>query len=108
MVANGVFFIRIGVTAWMVLNQGRLSETVFYIFDFASYLLPLAVLELYLRAKDGGGSRLRKWCPMERRSANPGRPAGVQRLAGRWAPALAVRFDCGESERRAARRRRRP
>jgi len=59
MVANGVFFLRIGFTAWMVLNQGQLSDTAFHVFEFASYLLPLAVLELYLHAKGSGSSRLR-------------------------------------------------
>ena len=59
MVANGVFFIRLGVTAWMVLNQGQLSDTTFHVFEFACYLVPLALLELYLFAKDRGGTRLK-------------------------------------------------
>ncbi len=52
MVANGVFFLRLIVSAWLVIMQkspGALSHA----FEFASYLAPLAVLELYLRARDG-------------------------------------------------------
>lgn len=60
--ANGVFFLRLGVFGWLVLNQGRpvgmtseFDGAMNYFFEFASYLLPLAVFELYWRAKDRGG-----------------------------------------------------
>lgn len=58
MVANGVWFLRLGVMGWYVLTGGigmtdNLDGPVNIVIDFASYLLPLAVLELYLRAKEG-------------------------------------------------------
>lgn len=54
LVANGQWFIRVGMIAWMILNQGQ--DRGFYRFwNFGCYLVPLAILELYLRAKDGAG-----------------------------------------------------
>ena len=60
MVANGVWFLRLGLFGWYSLTQGvgltdNLGGPMNYFFDFACYLLPLAVLELYLWARDGGG-----------------------------------------------------
>ncbi len=60
MVANGVWFLRLGIFGWYVLTGGiglgeNLTGPVGLCFDFTSYLLPLGVLELYLRARDGGG-----------------------------------------------------
>ena len=61
LVANAQWFIRVGVFAWVILNRGPVGmNKTFdgpfnYFADFACYLLPLAVLELYLRAKDGAG-----------------------------------------------------
>jgi hypothetical protein len=64
MVANGVWFLRLGVFGWYVLtggagmnNSGTGLMNVF--FEFADYLLPLAVLELYLRARDAGNFSVR-------------------------------------------------
>jgi uncharacterized membrane protein len=59
MVANGVWFLRLGVMGWYLLTGGvgmtrNLDGPVNLVIDFACYLLPLAVLELYLRARDGG------------------------------------------------------
>ena len=59
MVANGVWFLRLGVFGWYILTGGvgmtnSGTGPMNYFFDFADYLLPLAVLELYLRARDGG------------------------------------------------------
>lgn len=58
MVANGVWFLRLGLFGWYALTGGagltdQLDGPVNFILDFASYLLPLACLEFYLRAKDG-------------------------------------------------------
>jgi Predicted membrane protein (DUF2306) len=56
MVVSGVWFMRLGYLAWFLINQGpagvtRKMDGPFDVFlAFASYLLPLAVLELYLRA----------------------------------------------------------
>ena len=63
MVANGQWFFRVGVFAWIILNQGPVGigdnfDGPFVRFwGFGCYLAPLAVLELYLRAKDRGGPR---------------------------------------------------
>jgi hypothetical protein len=59
MVVNGVYFIRLIFSGWLLLTQSEPSTVTFYIFELASFLLPLAVLELYLRARDGGGPMLR-------------------------------------------------
>lgn len=63
---SGVWFFRVMFMLWMLIFQapvgfdpktftGPLPETL----SFAQYLLPLAVLELYFRAMDRGGSVLR-------------------------------------------------
>ena len=57
MVANGVWFLRLGVFSWFLLTGGfgmtdNLDGPVNFIMDFASYLVPLAFLELYLRTRD--------------------------------------------------------
>jgi hypothetical protein len=53
MVTNGVFFLRFGFGGWLVMTQTPPSSETFHIFAFLSYLLPLAITELYLRAKEG-------------------------------------------------------
>ncbi|MEO8927204.1 MAG: DUF2306 domain-containing protein [Caulobacteraceae bacterium] len=66
MVANGQWFFRVGLFAWIIVNGGPVGigknfDGPFVIaWEFGCYLLPLAVLELYLRAKDkaGPGGRL--------------------------------------------------
>ena len=58
----GVFFYRLGMMLWFVANQGPVGHTdafdgPFDIFlAFAHVLLPLAILELYLLARDRGGA----------------------------------------------------
>jgi hypothetical protein len=59
MVTNGVWFLRLGLYGWHLLTGGlgvgdNLDGPVAFAFDYASYLLPLAVLELYLRAAAAG------------------------------------------------------
>jgi hypothetical protein len=67
MVVSAVWFYRIGLMFWIVVNQGPVGfdfETLegpfIYFLNFAQYLLPLAVLELYFRASDGT-SRPSQW-----------------------------------------------
>lgn len=62
MAANGVWFFRIGLLFWVLANRGPVGfnpktfEGPFLSFlTFAQYLLPLGMLELYLRARDSGG-----------------------------------------------------
>lgn len=57
LVANGQWFFRVGVFGWIILAQGPVGfgknfDGPFVVgWSFGCYLLPLAVLELYLRAK---------------------------------------------------------
>ena len=55
MVVNGVFFLRLLFSGWIMLTRSEPSTMMFYAFEAASFLLPLAILELYLRARDKGG-----------------------------------------------------
>lgn len=59
MVVNGVWFFRVGLMLWLMVNQGpagfdpeTFTGPTLSVLAFAEYLLPLAILELYLRAKD--------------------------------------------------------
>jgi predicted membrane protein DUF2306 len=66
LVANAQWFARVGIFAWIIVNRGPVGMTAKwdgpfnYFWFFGCYLLPLAVLELYLRAKEstGFGGRL--------------------------------------------------
>lgn len=56
MVASGVWFLRVGLMGWVLINQGpvgmndTLSGPADIVLTFGAYLIPLAVLELYLAA----------------------------------------------------------
>lgn len=52
---NGVFFLRLLFSGWIMITQSEPSALLFYVFEFAAFLAPLAILELYLRARDGQG-----------------------------------------------------
>src|SRR5262245_25750200 len=51
MVMNGVFLKRLASFGWGMLAPGSNVPVMEYVFEFGSYLIPLAILELYLRAK---------------------------------------------------------
>lgn len=52
LVVNGVWFLRIGFRAWLLITQGALHAVPFFaIWSFACYLLPLAMYQWYERAK---------------------------------------------------------
>lgn len=61
LVANAQWFARVGISAWIIFNRGTVGMTANwdgpfnYFWFFGCYLLPLAVLELYLRAKESAG-----------------------------------------------------
>ncbi|MDQ3126674.1 MAG: DUF2306 domain-containing protein [Pseudomonadota bacterium] len=60
LVSNAQWFMRIGVFAWFVGNMAlgnkvSMTDPFMSIWPFGCYLVPLAVLELYLRARDRGG-----------------------------------------------------
>jgi hypothetical protein len=65
LVANAQWFIRIGVFAWIIVNRGpvgigsNFDGPVIRFASFGCYLVPLAVLELYLGAKRSRGPRRR-------------------------------------------------
>ncbi len=56
MVVSGVWFLRVGIMGWVLVNQGpvgmsgKLSGPADVVLVFGSYLIPLALLELYFRA----------------------------------------------------------
>lgn len=62
-VANGVWFQRVGIFGWTIFNKAAVGMTKHFDgwFDlswaFGCYLLPLLLLELYLRAKDSAAPR---------------------------------------------------
>lgn len=64
-VAGGVWFMRLGYFGWILINQAPvgITKNMDGAFDrfiaFGCYLVPLAVLELYLWAKDAGSPRWR-------------------------------------------------
>jgi uncharacterized membrane protein len=65
MLMNGVWFLRVGMMAWMFTKIGLFGapakfDANFYAFwAYGSYLVPLALLELYFWAQDRGGSGAR-------------------------------------------------
>ncbi len=63
---SGVWFFRVGLMAWIVIHQGPVgfdpktfTGPFLTFLAFAQYMVPLAVLELYFRALDRGGSGTR-------------------------------------------------
>jgi len=59
LVANAQWFTRVGFLSWMIIRgllggRDSLDGPFASFLDFGCYLVPLAVLELYLRTKEGG------------------------------------------------------
>lgn len=65
MVVSGVWFLRVGLMGWVIVNQGpvgmtkTLSGPADIVLTFGSYLIPLALLELYFRAGRGSHAGLK-------------------------------------------------
>jgi hypothetical protein len=59
LVSNAQWFMRVGFIAWMMTTMGLgikgLNGEFFLFWTFGCYLVPLAVLELYFRARDRAG-----------------------------------------------------
>lgn len=62
MVVSGVWFFRVGLMFWILINNGPVGfdpktfqGPAIIFMGFAQYLVPLAVLELYIRAQDRAG-----------------------------------------------------
>jgi hypothetical protein len=65
-VASGVWFFRVGLMFWIIINQGpagfdpeTFTGPFLSFWAFAQYLLPLTILELYLCARDNGSEPTR-------------------------------------------------
>jgi uncharacterized membrane protein len=95
LVMSGVWFFRIMLMGWVVANRApvgigdELNGPVAYTIGFAHYLAPLAVYEIYWRARDlgGAGSRLAAAGMMLALTAATG--FGVFAAAiGMWVPRL--------------------
>lgn len=60
LLVSGVWFLRLGLMAWVIINQGpngntpTLDGTFDSIWVFGCYLIPLAIAELYFRAEKAG------------------------------------------------------
>lgn len=65
MVVSGVWFLRVGLMGWVIVNQGPagltddMSGPIDSLMTFGSYLIPLTLLELYFAAQRGGSSALK-------------------------------------------------
>ncbi|WP_395649695.1 DUF2306 domain-containing protein [Brevundimonas sp.] len=65
MVVSGVWFLRVGLMGWIVLNQGPagltgdMSGPTDTVFTFGSYLIPLVLLEVYFTAQRSPRSPLK-------------------------------------------------
>lgn len=65
MVVSGVWFLRVGLMGWVVVNQGpvgmtkNMSGPADIVLTFGSYLIPLAVLELHGAAERGANGGLK-------------------------------------------------
>ena len=51
LVVSGVWFLRVGMVAWGLAGQGWGIATFFDVWVFCAYLVPLAIYEIYRRAK---------------------------------------------------------
>ena len=64
-VVSAVWFFRIGMMAWIVVTGGMgidfetFTGPFIYLWYFGQMLVPLAVLELYIRARDSGSAKLK-------------------------------------------------
>jgi hypothetical protein len=65
MVVSGVWFLRVGLMGWIVINRGPVGMTkdmsgpTDVVLTFGSYLIPLALLELHGAAERGAGGALK-------------------------------------------------
>lgn len=55
LVVSGVWFLRVGMMAWGIAGQGWGMAAFFDAWVFGSYLAPLALFEVYRRARAGSG-----------------------------------------------------
>lgn len=66
MVVSGVWFLRVGIMAWVIINAGRLgmnqtmSGPADIALQFGSYLVPLAMLEAYFHTQRHGDAIMKR------------------------------------------------
>lgn len=60
LVASGQWFLRVGVMCYMALGnligEAKFGDPFFVVWDYAAFIAPLAVLQIYFYAKDTGSS----------------------------------------------------
>lgn len=95
LVANGVWFFRVFIMAWVILNQSplgmtrRLDGPADIALQFGSYLLPLALLEAYFAAERLQQARLSAFVATLLLAATVLMAVGiVGTVAGMWLPYL--------------------
>lgn len=95
MVVSSVWFIRIGMNLWMFLTGGvgvdreTFTGPAVVAWHFAQYLLPLAVLELYFRARDAGSVWGRYALAMGIFALTTLMSIGIVRVSAKWLTRLA-------------------
>lgn len=93
MVVSGVWFLRVGLMGWILVNQGpvgmtnNLSGPADVVFVFGSYLVPLALLELYFWAGKSPNAALKGFAAASVLAASVFTALGVfGTIAILWAP----------------------
>jgi tetratricopeptide (TPR) repeat protein len=101
MVLGGVWFFRLGLFLWIVVNRGPVgfdpntfTGPVLTFWGFGEYLVPLAILELYLRAENrGAGTTNRIAVATLVFAATIAMAAGTfATAAGAWLPAVVTAY----------------
>ncbi len=95
LVVSGVWFFRVMLMGWVVANGApvglgdELNGPVAYTIGFAQYLVPLAVYEVYWRARDLGGAAARAGAAVMMLAVTAATGFGVFAAAmGMWLPRL--------------------
>lgn len=95
LVVSGVWFFRVMLMGWIIANGApvgigeELNGPVAYALGFAQYLLPLAVYEIYWRARDRGGRMARSGAAAMMIAATAATGFGIFGAAmGMWLPRL--------------------
>jgi hypothetical protein len=95
MVVSGVWFLRVGIMGWIVVNHGpvgmtnKMSGPADIVLTFGSYLIPLALLELYGAAERSAGGVIKALVASVIVAASAFTAAGVfGTIAFMWLPHL--------------------
>lgn len=95
MVVSGVWFLRVGLMGWVVVNRGPVGMTkdmsgpADIVLTFGSYLIPLAVLQFHVMAEKSDGSVVKAMAAILLTAASVFMAAGVfGTIAFMWLPHL--------------------